>query len=996
MTTLATETWTGANGAAWPSQWGTLFGAGATACTIQTNAGQMVSGTSAYAWGSAAWLANIAPTDVDVTVDITFGAIVEQYFSIVLRGDTPVNLGAAGTGYECMIYPANGTATLGINGYIGGGQVALSGDLQAGAWVAGTARRVRFRVVGSSIKIKVWAPASAEPTTGGPLNDGWLWTGTDTRVTAPGRVRLNYSQAASTNRTVTLDNLTVTDGATAANFSGTAAFTGAGTLSLPGTGAATDPTMATWASALTNLNTAPAKMFFMGDSLTEGQGASTRALRWQDRVLGTLKTNYGLTSADGYLQAVYGVYDAGDGTGVSNWTQWHTASTGTVNFDTLTGQASTFGLHRVRLSSGATITYTVTGTAVDIWYQQGTGAGSFTYSIDGAAAVPVTVSTTGTLTTVKTSVTGLSQASHTIKITATSSTVYLAGFTVMNADSLTRGIQRYDSGSTSARADHYTSFFPQFMTQVSTVAPDLVTLMLGGNDSSSVTAAVFKSNMSTIISSLKGLAKSPSILLIIPYGATTATTVDPWNSYRQAIIDLAAQYSTGLLDLEGVGLPKSTGVASTYFRADGHPNDTGQAFIGDAIYTKISAQSGTAYAGVPRGIGSVGFTGSGTLGASGAVTSTAPAYSGTAALSGAGTLAPAGTVKTSGNAALTGSGTLGTAVTAKASGSAALAGSGSLSMAIKPSFGPRNVMRASERAGSWVGSPIVNWNLPDPWGGNTAAQITYNIGAQYATHDETYGLADGLVPGRTYAFTYWAKSADGAPLTFNASIEDFADDGSQSSMDGLDNYANWNVGTSWTKVVRLFKVGTTPNVRFLAYNLGGNADGRSMYVAAEGIYDVTSGSLPLTIGFSGSGTLTNTAKPIVPGSLTLTGSGTLGAMTANGGGATVGLTGAGALVGTPVRLTASSTVNLLGSGALTSTRFARTQGVASLTGAGLLSVTGLVATATRLNLSGSGFLDATGVRLIHATMLIGADSPLAMYLGSEFLVAAYYGNARVM
>lgn len=337
-------------------------------------------------------------------------------------------------------------------------------------------------------------------------------------------------------------------------------------------GGAASP-LAAWNTALSNRGTTPARYLLMGDSLTEGQGASTRALRWQDRMHTALLGNYSLTGGAGLLQPAYGVY-APD----STWSQWQTASTGTITYDVTTGQAASWGLHRVRVANTATITYTFFGTGVDVWWLGGTGAGATTYQIDGGGSTAITPGTTGTLVASRTQISGLSAASHTIKFTGTTANPFmLIGLMIYNGDAAA-GLQKYDSGSTSAAASHYAGFNPQFTTMVQLAAPDLVMLGLGGNDAGVVTASTFQSQMAGLITSLQGMTKAPSIILVICPQISGTSYVEPWANYRTAIFNLGTTYNCNVVDLTAQGFPTTDTSGTGLYRTDGiHFNDSGQA-----------------------------------------------------------------------------------------------------------------------------------------------------------------------------------------------------------------------------------------------------------------------------------------------------------------------------------------------------------------------------------------------------------------------------------
>jgi hypothetical protein len=207
--TYATETWTGTTGAAWPSQW-TVGQAGATgsSATIQSNAGRLSFPTvSNYSFGPFEYLSGMtAATDFDLTMTVTFAVIQEEYLMVGVRSNA-----TATSGYGLMIFPGNGTSsTVGIDKLTATGPTSLGiGDLPAGTWSAGVARKIRLQAIGGTLRCKVWDASASEPAT-------WIGTVTDTTYTGTGKVTLYAQTGFSTSGSfVTLDDLTVTNGVAA-------------------------------------------------------------------------------------------------------------------------------------------------------------------------------------------------------------------------------------------------------------------------------------------------------------------------------------------------------------------------------------------------------------------------------------------------------------------------------------------------------------------------------------------------------------------------------------------------------------------------------------------------------------------------------------------------------------------------------------------------------------------------------------------------------------
>jgi hypothetical protein len=113
------------------------------------------------------------------------------------------------SGYWVAFFPHNGTTTMGVARWSGGGgSVNISGDLPgSGAWTPGVARRVRFRAVGNDLKLKMWTPGGAEP--------GWFWEGSDaTLAGVTGQLHIATLSGAGTDaKHMLIDNLTISDGA---------------------------------------------------------------------------------------------------------------------------------------------------------------------------------------------------------------------------------------------------------------------------------------------------------------------------------------------------------------------------------------------------------------------------------------------------------------------------------------------------------------------------------------------------------------------------------------------------------------------------------------------------------------------------------------------------------------------------------------------------------------------------------------------------------------
>ena len=345
--------------------------------------------------------------------------------------------------------------------------------------------------------------------------------------------------------------------------------------------------LATWETALANRATKPAKWVAVGESVTEGQGASVRSNRWLDLVTSELRTNYSMTNVIGgenYIPAVYRVYPSD-----SPWTDPWSSSTGTI---TPAYWAPDLGYRALELSAGASVTYPVTGDSADIWYVGGSGVGTLSYKVDNGSTTSVntnvaTYSASYQITNVSLGASG----SHTITISATGNPVYFDGFTIYNGDR-NSGIQAYDSGYSGATAYTFLQDIGGFANSIGEVAPQLVTIELGINDYSQQTdPASFKSQVQQIITAIEGLPTVPSIELIIPYQAYEPTTLAiGYQTYVQELKSIAAADPTHVTALDlSASMPIATTSGTGDYTTDGiHPNNTGQKVVANLVYSSIT------------------------------------------------------------------------------------------------------------------------------------------------------------------------------------------------------------------------------------------------------------------------------------------------------------------------------------------------------------------------------------------------------------------------
>lgn len=345
--------------------------------------------------------------------------------------------------------------------------------------------------------------------------------------------------------------------------------------------------LATWNAAVADRTEAPANWVALGDSITEGQGASARSERWMDLTLDQLRTKHptsGVTGGAGYLPAQFAVY-APD----STWGDWATSSTGSSTFDVTVPD---LGYRSVAMQAGASRTYPFTGTGLDIWWTRYSGSGDFTYSIDGSD--PKTVVTTGSASAgTITKVDGLSSGEHTITVTAVGA-FSLQGFTIYDGDR-GKGIHLYDSAHSGSTIATFTQDQEGFLTAMRRAAPDLITITLGGNDAAKLTPEELGTQYRAFLKALAGLPTKPSILVVgefTPASSMTNGMSSPWSAYLAQIKRAAASGGAAFVGMADT-FPQADYSGTGIYSTDGiHPNDTGQRRIAKLVLATLAAHKG--------------------------------------------------------------------------------------------------------------------------------------------------------------------------------------------------------------------------------------------------------------------------------------------------------------------------------------------------------------------------------------------------------------------
>jgi len=226
MTVITTETWTGTTGAAWPSQWATGTTGTGSSATIQTNVGRLTNGTAAAYAGAGR-----------ISRRLTTGNIADGCVLFRFRWPTS-GLNNNYVGFWFRSNGSNANLLDGQRGLIfqaaadfGGWKLtaadaygALSGFTEVSvtkSWAVNQWYWVRFGVVGSDIKARVWNDGTSEPST---------WDATSTQgnlLTGTGAWGFSIGQGANPSAVTEFDDFSADTAfpATATNYNVTTSQT---------------------------------------------------------------------------------------------------------------------------------------------------------------------------------------------------------------------------------------------------------------------------------------------------------------------------------------------------------------------------------------------------------------------------------------------------------------------------------------------------------------------------------------------------------------------------------------------------------------------------------------------------------------------------------------------------------------------------------------------------------------------------------------------------
>lgn len=351
-----------------------------------------------------------------------------------------------------------------------------------------------------------------------------------------------------------------------------------------------------WYGKLANVQTQQERIYWIGDSISEGTGASLRTKRALDLMNARLAEKYPVAGQGQslYLPAVFGCPTSGYPTNTAWGGLWATSTSGTVS-PQLGGiygagsKATTYGLglRSVNLTStNATATYTVNGTVADLWFAAG---GSFTYAVDGGAYSAAVNTSAWNAQAQLYPITLGASGPHTVSIRRSAGTVKFLGFTVFDG-ARDKGIAMFDASHWSAQVidfwDYTNASAPQNLCltrNLQLVSPGLVVINVGVNDVGNIGQqgiAEVIARLTGMLGGIRAAVPTASIAYCLVYDQVPDSQLmsdgNTAGYLKTKLYEWVAANNLGLIDLSTLMPDVFTDTGGNYYPDEEHLTDAGE------------------------------------------------------------------------------------------------------------------------------------------------------------------------------------------------------------------------------------------------------------------------------------------------------------------------------------------------------------------------------------------------------------------------------------
>ena len=214
------------------------------------------------------------------------------------------------------------------------------------------------------------------------------------------------------------------------------------------------------------------------------------------------------------------------------------ARTGWTIYDASTGAAPTLGCGidgQAISTTGTTATASissVTATEVAIYYRQTTG--TFRFQVDGGSFVSVTGDGSNTLG--KFTISGLTNAPHTINIDTVGNTGTAVIYGYLATRNAVPGVEVSKAGNASLRGVHLATYTDQIGQFAADILPDVAIVFLGTNDyrNSNSPVSVYIAALAALASAIRTGSPNTGLIFVAPADSNGAAVV-PLSQYRDAL-----------------------------------------------------------------------------------------------------------------------------------------------------------------------------------------------------------------------------------------------------------------------------------------------------------------------------------------------------------------------------------------------------------------------------------------------------------------------------
>lgn len=340
--------------------------------------------------------------------------------------------------------------------------------------------------------------------------------------------------------------------------------------------------MQDWAGRVADRTAKRVNILALGDSITEGMGASSIERRWVTQLARVLRSRLGLPiGGRGYISPLKTT------NGAMPWPAVRSGSVGDASPDYGPKQQIT-----AIYNNTGKVTYNVYGTHVDIVYPVDPGwGGTLSVSIDGGAAQTFPQNNNATPIDGVTRRFSLgARGPHTVTISSAAAGVWVEGLIEYDGDA-DAGVLVHELGISGAQAatwNRATAHTAVWSGAIARMDPALLLVALGVNDAwANVPVATYKENVTGLLRKIR--AQSPGLPVMFVAYPAAGSRGQQWPAYVQAMYEMAeTEGSAVVADLTG-RLPTydGRGSAGTWFDAF-HPNDRGHAMIADLLATFLT------------------------------------------------------------------------------------------------------------------------------------------------------------------------------------------------------------------------------------------------------------------------------------------------------------------------------------------------------------------------------------------------------------------------